>query len=107
MRHESVGSTAGFRAFCVDGTADIVAASRPITPAEFAACEAIGRTPVEMRVGTDALAVVTSQENNSVTNITQEELRQLFTEAATWAEVNDAWPETAVFRTIPALIAAR
>lgn len=103
VRHESIGSTAGFRAFCVNGTADIVAASRPITPAEFSACEAIGRVPVEMRVGTDALAVVTSQENNFVSNVSRTELRQLFTEATTWSEVNEAWPETAVFRTIPGI----
>ena len=98
---EVVGTTAGLRALCNDGTADIANASRPIKPAEFEACRSIGRQPVEMRVGTDALAVVVSQANTFLTDVTDDELREIFTTAETWNEVNPAWPAEPIQRYIP------
>ncbi|KAA3659410.1 MAG: phosphate ABC transporter permease PtsA [Chloroflexi bacterium] len=98
---QSIGSSAGIRAFCVDGTADIAAASRPITPGEYEACRENGRRPVELRVGTDALAVVVSQQNEFLTNATQDELRQVFTSAAVWSDVNTSWHNQPVVRFIP------
>jgi phosphate transport system permease protein len=98
---ESVGSTAGLRAFCVDGTTDIANASRPIKQAEITACKAIGRDPIEIRVGTDALAVVVSAQNEFLTDATDEELRQIFTDAQTWNEVNASWPSTPIQRYVP------
>ena len=100
---QSVGSTAGIRAFCVDETADIAAASRPITPGEYEACRANGRRPVELRVGTDALAIVVSQQNDFLTNATIEELRQVFTSATVWSDVNASWPNEPVDRFIPGI----
>ena len=57
---DSVGSGAGFERFCVEGETDISNASRPIKDSEVESCQAIGRDPIEFRVGTDALAVVVS-----------------------------------------------
>ena len=65
---ESVGSTAGLRAFCVDSAVDIVNASREINAGEFEACSEIGRRPVEIRIGSDALAVVSSSSNDYLCN---------------------------------------
>ena len=98
---ESVGSTAGLRAFCEEGTADIAAASRSITSAEFEACRENGRLPIEIQIGTDALAIVTSPENSFTTNVTPQELRTLFDTAITWADANEAWPASPVARYIP------
>lgn len=98
---ENVGSTAGLRAFCEEGTADIAAASRPITSAEFEACRENDRRPIEIRIGTDALAIVTSPENSFATDVSQADLGTLFTSAATWDEVNEAWPSSTVARYIP------
>lgn len=98
---ESVGSTAGLRAFCEEGTADIAAASRSITSAEFEACRENGRLPIEIQIGTDALAIVTSPENSFTTNVTPQELRTLFDTANTWADANEAWPASPVARYIP------
>ena len=98
---ESVGSTAGLRAFCEEGTADIAAASRSITSAEFEACRENGRLPIEIQIGTDALAIVTSPENSFTTNVTPQELRTLFDTATTWADANEAWPASPVARYIP------
>ncbi len=97
----NVGSTAGLRAFCEEGTADIAAASRPITSAEFEACRENDLRPIEIQIGTDALAIVTSPENSFTTNVTQQELRTLFDTATTWADANEAWPNNPVARYIP------
>jgi len=43
-------------------------------------------------VGTDALAVVVSVENEFVAEATVEELALIFSTAAMWADVDPAWP---------------
>lgn len=98
---ESGGTSAGMQAFCVDGSADIVNASRAITPTEFESCRAIGREPIEIRVGTDALAVVVNAENNFVDNVTLEQLQEMFITAETWADVDSSWPAETIFHYIP------
>ena len=63
---DSIGSGGGFERFCVEGESDISNASRPIRDSEIESCRAIGREPIEFRVGTDALAVVVSSDNDFV-----------------------------------------
>jgi phosphate transport system permease protein len=101
VSNESIGSSAGLRRFCIDGTTDIANSSRPINQAEFEACRKNGRDPVEIRVGTDALAVVVSQENDFVNNLTLDELRLTFSTAENWSQINDAWPAEPINRFIP------
>ncbi|MCB0155348.1 MAG: phosphate ABC transporter permease PstA [Anaerolineae bacterium] len=98
---DSIGTSAGFAAFCKSGGLDIVDASRPINRAELEACQSAGLNPVEIRVGTDALAIVTGQQNDFLENVTTEQLRQIFTTAEKWSEVNPAWPSTNIERFIP------
>lgn len=97
---EQTGTTAGFRLFC-GGETDISNASRPITRAEVETCQKRRLEPLEFRVGTDALAIVVSSENTFLQNVTLDELRQIFTTAETWSEVNPAWPDTPIERFIP------
>ena len=79
-----------------------VCASRPIKDSEVESCRSIGREPIEFRVGTDALAVTMSQENDFIDNATLEELALIFSDAAeTWADVNPAWPAEPILRFIP------
>ena len=66
----SIGSGAGFERFCVEGETDISNASRPIKDSERESCAAIGRDPIEFRVGADALAVTVSAANDFVTDVT-------------------------------------
>ena len=90
---DSIGSGAGFERFCVAGESDIANASRKIKDSEVEACAAIGRTPVEFRVGTDALAVVVSSSNDFVTNLTKEQLGKIYTgEFKTWDQVDASFP---------------
>ena len=99
---DSIGSGAGFERFCVAGESDISNASRPIKDAEVENCRAIGREPIEIRVGTDALAVVVSNENDFIDNATIEELALLFSDGAElWSDVNADWPSEPIQRFIP------
>jgi phosphate transport system substrate-binding protein len=97
----SIGSGAGFERFCVEGETDISNASRAIRDSEIESCEAIGRTPIEFRVGTDALAVTVSAENDFATDVTMEELATIFSTATLWSDVRAEWPAEEIQRFIP------
>lgn len=98
---DSIGSGAGFERFCVAGETDVSNASRAIKDSEVESCQAIGREPIEFRVGTDALAVVVNPNNTFVDSLTLEELTAVFSTAETWADVNPAWPAEPILRFSP------
>jgi phosphate transport system substrate-binding protein len=98
---DSIGSGGGFERFCVEGESDIANASRPINEAEVASCEAIGRTPIEIRIGTDALAISVSPTNTFATDLTIDELAVLFSTATTWQDVRSDFPANPIARFIP------
>jgi phosphate transport system permease protein len=98
---DSIGSTAGFRRFCVQGDTDIANASRAIKQAELELCKKIQRKPIEFRVGSDAIALVVSAENDFMTEVTAEQLRQIFTTAETWSDVDPRWPNEPIERYVP------
>jgi phosphate transport system substrate-binding protein len=98
---DSIGSGAGFERFCVAGESDISNASRPIRDSEVANCQSIGREPIEIRVGTDALAVVTHPDNDFATDVTMEELALLFSTATLWSDVRPEWPGEQIQRFSP------
>jgi phosphate transport system substrate-binding protein len=86
----------------VQGETDISNASRRIKDSEVESCQSIGREPIEFRVGTDALAVVVSQENDFIASATLEELALIFSSAAEkWSDVNPDWPDEEILRFIP------
>ena len=100
---DSIGSGAGIERFCKNGETDIANASRKIKDTEVADCAALTppRTPVEFQVGIDALAVVVSSENDFVTDVTREELAQIFSTAANWSDVRPEWPAEPIQRFSP------
>lgn len=94
---DSIGTGGGFERFCVAGETDIANASRAIKDSEKESCVAIGREPIEFRVGTDALAVVVSAENDFVTDLSKEQLALIFSgEAKTWDQIDPAFPAEAI-----------
>lgn len=97
---DSIGSGAGFERYCVAGESDIVNASRRITESELASCNAIGRSPIEMSIGVDALVVVVNPDNTWARNLTHNELAQVFT-ADRWSDVNATWPNRQIERFVP------
>ena len=99
---DSIGSGAGFERFCATGETDIANASRPIKDSERENCAAINRTPIEFRVGIDALAVVVSSENDFVSDVTVQELGRIFSsEAVKWSDVRAEWPNEDILRFSP------
>jgi phosphate binding protein len=98
---DSIGSGAGYERFCVAGETDIANASRPIRESEVASCQLINRHPVEFRVGTDALAVTVSADNDFLENVTLAQLAQIFSTAALWSDVDPSWPAEPILRFSP------
>jgi phosphate binding protein len=99
---DSIGSGAGFERFCKAGETDISNASRKIKDSEVENCKAINRTPLEFRVGTDALAIVVSGENDFLTGVTLEELAKIFSKDFTrWSDVRPEWPNENILRFSP------
>ena len=99
---DSVGTGGGFERFCVAGETDIANASRPINEEETASCAEINRTPIEFRVGTDALAVVVNPANEFLTDVTIEQLAQIFSSDVTnWSDVDPSWPAEPILRFSP------
>jgi len=99
---DSIGSGAGFERFCVSGETDIANASRAIKDSEIESCAAINRTPIEFRVGTDALAVVVNPANEFLTDVTLEQLAMIFSnEATNWSDVDPSWPAEPILRFSP------
>jgi len=99
---DSIGSGGGFERFCETGETDIANASRAIKDSEVESCQAISRTPIEFRVGTDAMAIVVSSENDFLNDVTLEELGTIFSsEVLRWSEVRTEWPDEDILRFSP------
>ena len=89
------GTGGGFERFCA-GETDISDASRPIKDEEAAICEEAGIEYTELRVGTDALTMVTNPQTDFVTCLTTEEVTKIFgpdEPATNWSEVNPEFPD--------------
>lgn len=90
---DSIGTGGGFERFCVSVETDIANASRPIEEDEIQACEANGRAPLEFRVGTDALAVVVSTDNEFLEDLTIEQLGLIYSGTlTTWNQIDSSFP---------------
>jgi phosphate transport system substrate-binding protein len=88
------GTGGGFERFCA-GETDISDASRVIEDDEAAACAKNGIEYIELRIGTDALTMVTSPQTEFVDCLTTEEVTTIFGAdhtATTWQDVNPAFP---------------
>ena len=98
---DSIGSGAGIERFCVAGETDIANSSRAIRDTEIESCAGIDRTVTGFLVGIDALAVVVSAENDFVTDVTLDELAQIFSTATLWSDVRPEWPAEPIQRFSP------
>jgi phosphate binding protein len=101
---DSIGTGGGFERFCKTGETDIANASRSIKDSEVDNCAALSpvRSPIEFRVGTDALAVVVSSANDFLTDITKAELAKIFSaDAALWSDIRPEWPAENILRYSP------
>jgi phosphate transport system substrate-binding protein len=91
------GTGGGFQKFC-RGETDISNASRPIRPAEIAACKMAGVEYIEVPIAYDGLAIVVNPKNTWANNITVAELKTLWAPEAQgkvsrWNQVRGSWPD--------------
>ena len=105
-----LGTGGGFARWCAGDDASaaeeekrpfLVNASRPVKDAEIDKCAGVGITPVAFRVGTDALAITVSAENDFINGLSFAELQKIFGEAETWSEVRSEWPDEPIDLVIP------
>ena len=89
------GTGGGFERFCGDGSTDISNASRPIDEEEVQLCDEHGIEYTEVRVGTDALTMVTSPDTEGVSCLTTDEVTAIFgpESVRNWSEVNPEFPD--------------
>ena len=94
------GTSAGFRQFCA-GRLSIATASRPISGAELAQCEARGVRFLELPVAFDAITVVVHPSNRWLDQITTAQLKTIWNRRAEgtirrWRQVDRTWPDRAI-----------
>ncbi|HEX7133946.1 MAG TPA: substrate-binding domain-containing protein [Iamia sp.] len=97
------GTGDGFEIFC-EGGVDITGASRPIKPEEQERCTAAGVEAIELAIGLDGVAVITSPDN-PVECLTFADLYALIGVEAvgidSWAEAEDLAGELGSTTTLP------
>lgn len=96
----STGSGGGFANFFCVGETDFNNASRPIKQEEQDLCAENGVEYVELVAATDALTVVINNNNDFATEMTVEEIAQIWESDAAelWSDVNDEWPDEEIER---------
>ncbi len=87
------GTGGGFQKFCA-GETDISNASRPIKEEEKQACAAKAIEFIELRIGLDGLAIVTSAQNEFLECLSLEQMKAIFKDggAGTWNQVDPKFP---------------
>ncbi|NDI36331.1 PstS family phosphate ABC transporter substrate-binding protein [Chengkuizengella sediminis] len=88
------GSSNGFKAL-IAGEIQITDASRQIKDKEVDALKEAGQEAVEMPVAFDGITVVINPENDWATEMTVDELKQIWEVDSTvtkWSDVNPEWP---------------
>jgi phosphate transport system permease protein len=98
---EGGGTLAGFQRLCRDRDIELADASRAMERPDVAICRNNKIEPLAFEVGADAMTVVVSQQNEFLTGVTREQLRQIFIAAERWSEVDPSWPDTPILRFIP------
>lgn len=99
------GTNTGFAQFCA-GEADVTTAARPISADENAACITNNVAYVELVIGHDAAAFITSPETSFLTCLTQDELNTIFAPSgqetvSNWNQVLADGPDQALTVYIP------
>lgn len=88
------GSGGGFEKF-IAGETDFSNASRPIKDEEAKALDEAGIEYTEFEIAYDGLTVVVNAENDWATDLTVEQLKQIWIEDGTakkWSDIDPSWP---------------
>jgi phosphate transport system substrate-binding protein len=91
---ESTGE--GIRRFCA-GEVDISTTLSPMTDEQKAQCAKNGRPVIEIPVGIDAMVFTVSRRNAFVTNLTRQNLADIYAgKVKTWDQIDPTWPASAI-----------
>ena|SRR5699024_611116 len=89
------GTSAGFEKFLVDNGTDFNDASREIKDEEALKAEELGIEVKELKVALDGLTFVVNKDNDWATEMTSEELTEIFLadgDVTNWSDINPDWP---------------
>ena len=92
------GTGGGFEKF-VNGETDFSNASRPIKDSEAQSLKEAGIDYTELEIAYDGLSVVIHPENTWATNLTVDQLKQLWIEDGStkkWSDIDPSWPDEEV-----------
>jgi phosphate transport system substrate-binding protein len=90
------GTSAGFAKFLTEGGTDFNNASRHIKEEEKAKAEELGIEVKELKVALDGLTIVINKENDWATELTEQEIIDIFlqsSEKKKWSDVRPEFPE--------------
>jgi phosphate transport system substrate-binding protein len=91
------GTSAGFKKFLVEeGGTDFNNASRKIKDEEAATAEDLGMNVKELKVALDGITIVINKENDWATELTEEEVINIFLASAgkkNWSDVREGFPD--------------
>ncbi|MFC4023385.1 PstS family phosphate ABC transporter substrate-binding protein [Oceanobacillus longus] len=88
------GTSAGFEKFLMEDGTDFNDASRQIKEEEQAKADELGIDVMELKVALDGLTIVTSPENDWATELTEQQVIDIFLgEYTNWSDINPEWPE--------------
>lgn len=90
------GTSAGFKKFLVENGTDFNDASRPIKDEELEQAEELGIEVKEFKVALDGLTFVINPENDWATELTAEQLKEIFLASSSiekWSDINPDWPD--------------
>lgn len=91
---ESTGE--GIRRFCA-GEVDIATTLTPMTDEQKAQCAKNGRPVIEIPIGVDAMVFAVSRRNTFVTNLTRQNLADIYAgKIKTWDQIDPTWPATPI-----------
>lgn len=93
------GTSAGFEKFLVEDGTDFNDASRQIKDEEAQKAEELGIEVKELKVALDGLTFVINKDNDWASEMTAEELQNIFLadgDVTKWSDINPDWPDEEV-----------
>lgn len=105
ISNDSIGTLAGFEQLCL-GEIDLANASEALPPEYHQLCQTNNRQPVGFQIGTDAITIVVSRQNDFIEaeTVTLDELKQILSTAVTWSQVRPEWPNRSINRYYPTAV---
>jgi len=101
IRYSITGTAEGLIKLMEDSVTDIVGTSHALQTNELDQFKNSGLHPVTFRIGTDAIIVVVSENNDFISNLSMDELRKVFSTAIKWSDIHPEWPDQEIKRFIP------